>query len=83
MRVTNGTLAICCRLLVEIVVLPPYPYLWPQDRVREYVDLGLKIVLSTKAGITKKHFLGMIGSVEKIPLVELQLYFLIFKPEFT
>ena len=28
-------------------------------------------------------FLGMIGSVEKVPLVELQLYFLIFKPEFT
>ena len=28
-------------------------------------------------------FLGMIGSVEKFPLVELQLYFLIFKPEFT
>jgi len=25
----------------------------------------------------------MIGSVEKIPLVELQLYFFIFKPEFT
>ena len=28
-------------------------------------------------------FLGMIGSVEKVPLVELQFYFLIFKPEFT
>ena len=28
-------------------------------------------------------FLGVIGSVEKFPLVEFQLYFLIFKPEFT
>ena len=28
-------------------------------------------------------FLGVIGSVEKFPLVDLQLYFLIFKPEFT
>ena len=28
-------------------------------------------------------FSGMIGSVEKVPLVEFQLYFLIFKPEFT
>ena len=25
-------------------------------------------------------FLGVIGSVEKFPLVDLQLYFLIFKP---
>ena len=28
-------------------------------------------------------FLGVIGSVEKFPLVDLQLYFLIYKPEFT
>ena len=28
-------------------------------------------------------FLGVIGSVEKFPLVDLQFYFLIFKPEFT
>ena len=34
----------------EIVALPPLSYLWPRDRVREYVDLGLKIVLSTEQG---------------------------------
>ena len=28
-------------------------------------------------------FSEMIGSVEKVPLVEFQFYFLIFKPEFT
>ena len=28
-------------------------------------------------------FLGVIGCVEKFPLVDLQLYFLIYKPEFT
>ena len=83
MRVTNGTLAICCRLLVEIVVLPPSPYLWPQDRVREYVDRWFKDCFEHQGRGNYLSFLGMIGSVEKVPLVELQLYFLIFKPEFT
>ena len=50
MRVTNGTLAFAAADFVEIVALPPLSYLWPRDRVREYVDLGLKIVLSTEQG---------------------------------
>ena len=73
----------CCRLLVEIVVLPPLSYLWPQDRVREYVDLGLKDCFEHQSRGDYLSFLGVIGSVEKFPLVDLQLYFLIYKPEFT
>ena len=53
------------------------------ESIEEEDEFDAELCFEHQARGNYLSFSGMIGSVEKVPLVEFQLYFLIFKPEFT